>query len=47
MSGEPALLVSRADIRTFLFADTRGYTRFTPTHGDDGASALASRFVRS
>jgi ABC-type transport system substrate-binding protein/class 3 adenylate cyclase len=44
-SGEPALPVSGADIRTFLFADMRGYTRFTQEHGDDAASALASRFA--
>jgi ABC-type transport system substrate-binding protein/class 3 adenylate cyclase len=45
MSGEPAPLVSGADIRTFLFADMRGYTRFTQEHGDDAASALAGRFA--
>lgn len=37
--------VSGADIRTFLFADMRGYTRYTQEHGDDAASALASRFA--
>ena len=45
MSGEPAPLVSGADIRTFLFADMRGYTRFTQEQGDDAASALAGRFA--
>src|SRR5580765_8713430 len=45
MSGEPAPQVSGADIRTFLFADMRGYTRFTQEHGDDAASALAGRFA--
>jgi class 3 adenylate cyclase len=37
--------VSGADIRTFLFADIRGYTRFTQQHGDDAASALTNRFA--
>ena len=45
MSGEPAPQVSGADIRTFLFADMRGYTRFTHEHGDEAASALAGRFA--
>src|SRR6476646_7947170 len=43
--GESAPLVSGADIRTFLFADIRGYTRFTQEHGDDAASALAGQFA--
>jgi ABC-type transport system substrate-binding protein/class 3 adenylate cyclase/streptogramin lyase len=34
-----------ANIRTFLFADVRGYTRYTHEHGDEAASALASRFA--
>jgi len=37
--------VSGADIRTFLFADMRGYTRYTQEHGDDAASVLAGRFA--
>jgi class 3 adenylate cyclase len=45
MSGEPAPPTSGADIRTFLFADMRGYTRFTQEHGDEAASALAGRFA--
>jgi peptide/nickel transport system substrate-binding protein len=44
-SGAAAPVVSGADIRTFLFADMRGYTRFTQEHGDDAASALAGRFA--
>lgn len=36
---------ARADIRAFLFADIRGYTRFTQERGDDAASALAGRFA--
>ena len=43
--GAAAPLVSGADIRTFLFADLRGYTRYTQEHGDDAASALAGRFA--
>jgi hypothetical protein len=34
-----------ADVRTFLIADVRGYTRFTHEHGDEGAAALAARFA--
>src|SRR6476646_5873758 len=37
--------VAGADIRTFLFADMRGYTRFTQEHGDEAASGLAGRFA--
>jgi class 3 adenylate cyclase len=37
--------VAGADVRTFLFADMRGYTRFTQELGDDAASALAGRFA--
>lgn len=44
-SGDAPPLVSGADIRTFLFADFRGYTRFTQEHGDEAASALANRFA--
>jgi ABC-type transport system substrate-binding protein/class 3 adenylate cyclase len=31
-----------ADIRTFLIADVRGYTRYTREHGDEAASELAA-----
>lgn len=34
-----------ADLRTFLIADIRGYTRFTREQGDEAASALAARFA--
>jgi class 3 adenylate cyclase len=44
-SDEAPPLVSGADIRTFLFADMRGYTRYTQERGDDAASALAGRFA--
>ena len=33
------------EVRTFLIADVRGYTRFTRDHGDDAAAALAMRFA--
>jgi class 3 adenylate cyclase len=44
-SGEVDLPVSGTDIRTFLFADMRGYTQFTQEHGDDAASLLTARFA--
>jgi YVTN family beta-propeller protein len=34
-----------AEVRTFLIADVRGYTRFTQTRGDEAAAALAARFA--
>jgi branched-chain amino acid transport system substrate-binding protein len=34
----------RAELRTFLIADIRGYTRFTQTRGDEAAGLLAARF---
>jgi peptide/nickel transport system substrate-binding protein len=34
-----------AEVRTFLIADVRGYTRFTQTRGDEAAAALAGRFA--
>jgi DNA-binding SARP family transcriptional activator/class 3 adenylate cyclase/ABC-type branched-subunit amino acid transport system substrate-binding protein/streptogramin lyase len=34
-----------ADLRTFLIADIRGYTRFSQDHGDGAASRLAHRFA--
>jgi class 3 adenylate cyclase len=30
---------------TFLFADMRGYIRFTAEHGDEAAARLATRFA--
>ena len=38
-------VTSSAPVRTFLFADVRGYTRFTQERGDEAASALAARFA--
>jgi branched-chain amino acid transport system substrate-binding protein len=34
-----------ADVRTFLIADVRGYTRFTQEHGDEAAARLAAMFA--
>src|SRR5438067_9149565 len=34
-----------SDLRTFLIADVRGYTRFTNEHGDEAAARLTSRFA--
>src|SRR6478736_8169167 len=45
MSGATPAPISGAGVRTFLFADMRGYTRFTQEQGDDAASALAGRFA--
>ena len=45
MSGATEGPVSGAAIRTFLFADLRGYTRFTRDRGDEAASVLARRFA--
>jgi peptide/nickel transport system substrate-binding protein len=42
---QPAATQRGTDTRTFLFADMRGYTRFTQEHGDDAASTLAGRFA--
>jgi class 3 adenylate cyclase/tetratricopeptide (TPR) repeat protein len=33
------------EVRTFLIADVRGYTRFTVEHGDEAAARLAARFA--
>ena len=33
------------EIRTFLIADVRGYTRFTSEHGDEAGARLAARFA--
>jgi branched-chain amino acid transport system substrate-binding protein len=34
-----------ADVRTFLIADVRGYTRFTQERGDEQAGELAAKFA--
>jgi class 3 adenylate cyclase len=33
------------DLRTFLIADIRGYTRYTQAHSDDAASEVTARFA--
>jgi branched-chain amino acid transport system substrate-binding protein len=37
--------VVEGDIKTFLIADVRGYTRFTQQRGDDAGADLARRFA--
>jgi class 3 adenylate cyclase len=44
-SGDPETVQTGTDVRTFLFADVRGYTRFTHDAGDEAASALAGEFA--
>jgi len=34
-----------SELRTFLIADVRGYTRFTQEHGDAAAAALVTKFA--
>lgn len=36
---------TRTELRTFLFADVRGYTRFTQEHGNEAAARLVSTFA--
>src|SRR5687767_9787884 len=36
---------AEAELRTFLIADIRGYTKFTESHGADAAADLATRFA--
>jgi class 3 adenylate cyclase len=38
-------LSREAEVRTFLIADIRGYTRFTEERGDEVAARLAARFA--
>ncbi len=35
----------RTELRTFLIADVRGYTRFTQERGDEAAARLVARFA--
>jgi class 3 adenylate cyclase len=35
----------KIEVRTFLIADIRGYTRYSHEHGDEAASSLARRFA--
>jgi class 3 adenylate cyclase/ABC-type oligopeptide transport system substrate-binding subunit/streptogramin lyase/predicted Ser/Thr protein kinase len=44
--GEGVVAPARAaQLRTFLIADVRGYTRYTQQHGDEAAAELASSFA--
>ena len=43
-TGQPAP-ISPTELRTFLIADVRGYTRFTREQGDEAASDLAASFA--
>ncbi|HZS94371.1 MAG TPA: adenylate/guanylate cyclase domain-containing protein, partial [Chloroflexota bacterium] len=36
---------ARPELRTFLFADIRGYTRFTQERGDEEATRLVAKFL--
>jgi class 3 adenylate cyclase len=37
--------VGQAQVRTFLIADVRGYSRFTEQYGDEAAARLAAKFA--
>jgi len=43
-TGQPAATAA-TEVRTFLIADVRGYTRFTREQGDEAASDLAAWFA--
>jgi class 3 adenylate cyclase len=43
--GESGVLGAQAEVRTFLIADIRGYTRFTQERGDEAAARLVARFT--
>jgi class 3 adenylate cyclase/tetratricopeptide (TPR) repeat protein len=45
MKDLPASGEQATEIRTFMFADVRGYTRFTQEHGDEVAARLATKFA--
>lgn len=42
---QPSDVSTGTEVRTFLIADVRGYTRFTLEHGDQAAAELATRFA--
>lgn len=44
-SGPGGITGDASDLRSFLIADVRGYTRFTNERGDEAASQLAGRFA--
>jgi class 3 adenylate cyclase len=39
------MAIQPSEVRTFLIADLRGYTRFTAEHGDEAAASLVTRFA--
>ena len=41
----PSAAPAEAELRTFLIADIRGYTKYTTEHGADAAADLATRFA--
>ena len=43
--GRAAAVREAGAVRTFLFADVRGYTSYTREHGDEAAAALAQAFA--
>ena len=45
MGGDPSGDGDEAVVRTFLFADLRGYTRYTGHFGDEAATELTTRFA--
>jgi peptide/nickel transport system substrate-binding protein len=47
MSQLPPSQGDQAEIRTFLIADVRGYTRYTQDRGDEAAAQLASAFAET
>jgi class 3 adenylate cyclase/tetratricopeptide (TPR) repeat protein len=43
--GPAAPAIAAPELRTFLFADVRGYTRFTQEQGDEAAAKLVAKFA--
>jgi class 3 adenylate cyclase len=44
-AAEEVVQTATPELRTFLFADVRGYTRFTQEQGDTAAARLVSKFA--
>jgi class 3 adenylate cyclase/tetratricopeptide (TPR) repeat protein len=44
-NGSGPSAVAAPELRTFLFADVRGYTRFTQEQGDEAAAKLVAKFA--
>jgi class 3 adenylate cyclase len=47
-ASDPASVMpeTSSDVRTFLFVDMRGFTRYTAEHGDEAAGELAETFAQ-